>query len=86
MCIANGAPPHPKGKQVNDNIRAGADAFWELCQKHNAVFLADTGFDADLKAFLDKHRIKKPKDPTSKQKEYVKAIEKGIQASPCIVA
>ena len=86
MCTSKGAPPHPKGKKVNDDIRAGADALWDLCQKHNAVFLADPEFDAELKKFLDEHRIKKPKNPTGKQKEYVGVIEKGLKASPSVVA
>jgi len=86
MCISNGAPPDKKGRLVNDDIRVGVDAFWDLCQRHNAVFLADPEFEGELKKFLDKHRIKKPKDPTNKQREYVGVIEKGLKVSPSIVA
>ena len=84
MCTSNGAPPHPKGAKVKDEVRAGANVFWEFCQKHNAVFLADPDFDRELKEFLGKHGIKRAKS-TDKQKEYIAIIEKGMKESPSIV-
>ena len=86
MCTSKGAPNHPDGKKVNDDVREGANALWELMQKNNAVFVADPDFDKELEKFLKKHRITRKPKPSAKQEEYTKVVEAGLKSQPSIVS
>lgn len=86
MCVSSGAPPHHKGQKVNDEVRSGANALWELLQDHNAVFIGDSNLGDDLEEFLEEHGISRKKSTSDKQEEYVKIIEKGMKSSACIVS
>jgi len=86
MCTGTGAPKHPDNKKVNDEVRSGANALWELMQKNNAVFVADPGFDKELEGFLKQHRITRKSKPSSEQDEYTKVVEAGLKAQPSIVS
>ena len=85
MCTSDGAPKHPDNKKVNDDVREGANALWELMQKNNAVFVADSGFDKELEKFLKEHRITRNKKPSSKQQEYTDVVSAGLKTQPDIV-
>ena len=86
MCTSKGAPKHPDNKKVNDDVREGANALWELMQKKNAVFVADSGFNEELEKFLKEHRISRNKKPSAKQNEYIKVVESGLKSQPSIVS
>ena len=86
MCTSKGAPKHPDNKKVNDEVRRGANALWELMQKNNAVFVADPDFDKELEKFLKEHRITRNKKSSGKQNEYIKIVESGLKAQPSIVS
>lgn len=86
MCTSPGTPKHPDNKTVNDNVREGANALWELLQVNNAVFVADPDFDKELEKFLKEHRIKRNKKPSSKQQEYTDVVTAGLKIQPSIVS
>ena len=85
MCVSDGAPKHPDNKKVNDDVREGANALWELFQENNAVFVADPDFDKELEKFLKQHRITRNAKPSSKQEEYTEIVEAGLKKQPSIV-
>ena len=84
MCVKNGAPPHPKGKKVNDPIREGASELWELLRQHDAIFIGNPDLKDDLDKFLKDHNVKIGK-PSKMQEKYIKYAEEVAKKSISIV-